>query len=227
MKTHSRTIFIGDIHGCYDELELLIHKLKIRSDDKVYLTGDLILKWPKSLKVLKYARKNNFLFVKGNKEYELLNAIKSWVYYNKEEEKLWEKLKHKYPELLNYLKDVPYYRDTNHFCLVHAGIIPEIDISEQSVDTLCYLRTLHWLPWYEHYTDEKKIIYGHWAIDWLKIRKNTIWLDSGCVYWGKLTAYILETWEIVQQKALKIYKNPHKKWSLAYHLKKLLFKIWK
>lgn len=227
MKTLSRTIFIGDIHGCFDEFKLLLEKLRVTSQDTIYLTGDLILKWPKSIKVLKYAKKNNFLFVKGNKEYELLQAIESWEYYSKEEEKLWEKIKLKYPELLDYLKEIPYYIDTEKFCLFHAGIVPGIDIADQWVETLCYLREHHRIPWYKHYTGTKKLIYGHWAVDGLQIQENTIWLDSWCVYGWELTAYILETWQIYQQKALKIYKNPYKKWSLQYHLKKLMFKIWK
>ena len=53
----------------------------------------------------------------------------------------------------------------------------------------------------------KKIIYGHWAVEWLKIRENTIWIDSGCCYWKYLTAYILETGEIIQQKALDVYEQ--------------------
>jgi len=227
MKTHSRTIFIGDIHGCYDELKLLIKKLDIQSRDTVYFTWDLILKWPKSIKVLKYARKNNFLWVKGNKEYEIIQAIDSWKYYSKEEEKLWEKIKNKYPELLEYMREIPYYIDKENFCLFHAGIVPEIEVAHQWVETLCYLREHHWIPWYEHYTGTKKLIYGHWAVDWLQIRDNTVGLDSWCVYGWKLTAYILETWETYQQKAIKLHKNPYKKGSLQYHLKKLIFKIWK
>ena len=227
MKAPSRTIFIGDIHGCYDEFKLLLNKLSLTKEDTVYLTWDLILKWPKSIKVLKYAKKHDFLWVKGNKEYELLRAIESWVYFSREEEKLWEKIKTKYPELLEYLRSIPYYIDTEKFCLFHAGIVPEIEISNQWVETLCYLRQHHWIPWYKHYTGTKKLIYGHWALDGLQINENTIGLDSWCVYGWELTAYILETSEVIQQKALKIHKNPHKKWSLQYHLKKLIFKIWK
>jgi hypothetical protein len=51
----------------------------------------------------------------------------------------------------------------------------------------------------------KVVIYGHWAADGLRIRKFTKGLDSGCVYGKRLTAYIWENWEIIQQSAFKQY----------------------
>lgn len=37
-------------------------------------------------------------------------------------------------------------------------------------------------PWYEYYAGTKPIIYGHWAVDGLRLRKNTIGLDTGCCF---------------------------------------------
>lgn len=39
-----RTIFIGDIHGCLDELEELVATLSITASDRVIVLGDLINK---------------------------------------------------------------------------------------------------------------------------------------------------------------------------------------
>lgn len=39
------------------------------------------------------------------------------------------------------------------------------------------------------------------------IRDNTIGLDSGCVYGGELSAYILETAEIIQVSAKQAYQE--------------------
>ena len=40
----SRTIFIGDVHGCYDELMDLCKKIDLQEVDYLYFVGDLINK---------------------------------------------------------------------------------------------------------------------------------------------------------------------------------------
>src|SRR5712692_9421564 len=47
-----RTIVIGDIHGCFDELTDLLELVKLRKDDRVVAVGDLIVKGPKNQQVL-------------------------------------------------------------------------------------------------------------------------------------------------------------------------------
>lgn len=61
-------------------------------------------------------------------------------------------------------------------------------------------------PWYEIYIGTKKVVYGHWGAQRLMVRENTIGIDSGCVYGGELSAYILETSEIVQVPAKQTYE---------------------
>jgi Icc-related predicted phosphoesterase len=48
----SRTIVVGDIHGCYDELMELLDKVGFERSDRVVSVGDLITKGPKSREVL-------------------------------------------------------------------------------------------------------------------------------------------------------------------------------
>src|SRR5437660_8418307 len=47
-----RTIVIGDIHGCFDELIDLLDLLALRKNDRVVAVGDLIVKGPKNREVL-------------------------------------------------------------------------------------------------------------------------------------------------------------------------------
>ncbi len=51
-----RTIFIGDVHGCLDELRLLYMKLKLVPGDRLIFVGDLVDKGPDSLGVLVYVQ---------------------------------------------------------------------------------------------------------------------------------------------------------------------------
>src|SRR3954466_2171718 len=47
-----RTIVVGDIHGCFDELLDLLEVVKLKSDDRLIAVGDLITKGPKNREVL-------------------------------------------------------------------------------------------------------------------------------------------------------------------------------
>ena len=60
-------------------------------------------------------------------------------------------------------------------------------------------------PWHSFYKKKKLVIYGHWAEQGLREGKNTIGLDSGCVYGGKLSGVFLPERRIEQTPALKNY----------------------
>ena len=211
--TKSRTIFIWDVHGCYDELKLLLKKLNIQKEDKVFFTWDMINKWPKSFKVIKllYKNKEQFKCVKWNSEVDFLEWLdwKSKIKDNRFIE-LNNKIKEKWPKkYIKYIRDLPLFIDDRKFTLLHWGIIPNIDLKNHNANQITRLTEYNWKPWYNYYAWTKKIIYWHWAKDWLQTNNKTIWLDTWCVYWKALTAHILETGDFIQQTALNIYINPY------------------
>ncbi|MCV2508799.1 MAG: symmetrical bis(5'-nucleosyl)-tetraphosphatase [Candidatus Lightella neohaematopini] len=121
--------FIGDIHGCYDELCKLLDIINYDdNNDQLLLTGDLIFRGDKSLEVLKLIYKlKNTNIVLGNHELNLLalyngillkNSIfsitKNMFYSSKIE------------ELINWLKSQPIllFNKIKKFIVVHAGILP-------------------------------------------------------------------------------------------------------
>ncbi|KAJ1888364.1 hypothetical protein LPJ66_008618 [Kickxella alabastrina] len=62
-----RLIFIGDIHGCLTELNLLLEKVKFTpGEDQVVMVGDLVAKGPESVGVVRRARKIGAWCVRGN-----------------------------------------------------------------------------------------------------------------------------------------------------------------
>ncbi len=213
MNNKPRTIFIWDIHWCYDELKLLLKKINIQKEDRVFFVWDMINKGPKSYKVIKflYKNRNQYKAIKWNHEVWFLN----WIDSNSPKTKntIYKKLKHRFtlkPKKLEYIRNLPLYIEEDNFILLHWWLIPNKKIEDHTEDEITKLREVNGELWYNLYKWDKKIIYGHNALDWLQIREKTIWLDSWCVYWKALSAYVLETWEIYTQNALSEYVNLYK-----------------
>jgi len=77
-----RTIFIGDVHGCFYELVELFQKANIQREDRVIFVGDLVNKGPDSLGVLKFARtvvetQPGSVVVSGNHEEKSSRFVKA------------------------------------------------------------------------------------------------------------------------------------------------------
>jgi len=62
-----QTLIIGDIHGCFSELQELLTKVDLTTTN-VVAVGDLIDRGPDSAKVIKLFRDNNYKCVVGNHE---------------------------------------------------------------------------------------------------------------------------------------------------------------
>ena len=212
MNNQKRTIFIWDVHWCFDEFEILIEKLKIQENDIVYLVWDMINKWPKSWKMIKFLYKNQdqYKCILWNHEVYFLEWLKWNNYWNDIFEKLKIKFE-KHPKIFNYFNKIPSFINEVDFIVIHWWLDFSKKLEEHSIQELTEIREINNKPWFEQYKWDKKVIYWHWAQNGLNIYWNTIWLDWGCVYWRALHAYILETWDIITQQALECYQDVFKK----------------
>ena len=66
--SRSRTIVIGDVHGCLDELDELLRAVELRPVDRIVLAGDLMDRGPDPAGVVRRARELGALAVLGNHE---------------------------------------------------------------------------------------------------------------------------------------------------------------
>ena len=210
----SRTIVVGDIHGCYDELMELVEKVDLGKDDRVVSVGDLITKGPKSREVLElFMTDARFTTVIGNHD---LALRRKW---NGEEIELKAAQKEAHKALRGekdayaaFFNRLPFTIDLDTHLVVHAGLRPNVELYSQTTDDMVLIRTLgpdresdEGTPWYHVYFGEKIVLFGHWPAPEPRRGKQAIGLDTGCVYGYNLTAYIIETDEFVTVKAKKAY----------------------
>lgn len=69
---------IGDIQGCFTELEQLLEKIKFSSDkDQLWFTGDLVNRGPESLATLRFVKSlgDNAITVLGNHDLHMLAVL--------------------------------------------------------------------------------------------------------------------------------------------------------
>jgi len=63
-------------------------------------------------------------------------------------------------------------------------------------------------PWHEEWLardHDYAIVYGHWAMQGLHVVPGIRGLDTGCVWGGRLTAWIAEEDRLVHRKAARAY----------------------
>lgn len=210
----SRTIVVGDIHGCYDELMALMEKVELQDNDRVVAVGDLITKGPKSREVLEhFISDKRFRSVIGNHD---LIMRRRWngedVELKAVQKETNKELKADRDTFTIFLNSLPFIIELENHLVVHAGIRPQVALHSQTTGDLTRLRTLgpdresgEGTPWYHVYHGEKTVLFGHWPAPEPRRGPSAIGLDTGCVYGYNLTAYIIETDEFVSVKAAQVY----------------------
>lgn len=128
------TYALGDIQGCYDQLQQLLEKINFNpAADQLWLCGDLVARGPKSLETLQYIRSLGAaaMTVLGNHD---LNLIASFYGYGrvKSTDQLQALQQHPdYASLIEWLCQQPLiHSPTDSLLMVHAGIPPGWDRAE-------------------------------------------------------------------------------------------------
>lgn len=127
------TYLIGDIHGCYDELKIILAQVKFNpAEDTLWLTGDLVARGPGSLEVLRMVCNlgDNVRMVLGNHDLHLL-AVYAGISRNKPKDHITPILEAQdVDELINWLRRQPVLQvdEEKKLVMVHAGITPQWNI---------------------------------------------------------------------------------------------------
>lgn len=200
-----RTLVVGDVHGCADELDdLLKHVGYDPKGDRVVLVGDLVAKGPDSKGVVDRARELGMACVRGNHEAHVLRYAAA-----KREGRTPPKIADTHRAVLDalgeddldFLFGLPLHL---HFPehgvrVVHAGFDPARPIEAQGADVMVNVRSIRadgvpskkmeeGRPWASLWPGPETVIFGHDAMRKLQLHPFAIGLDTGCVYGGELTA---------------------------------------
>lgn len=219
-----RLIFVGDIHGCYDELAELLERLAPSDSDAVVSVGDIVSKGPAADRCLDLWRDRGYLAVKGNNEIKLLARARPLLRFFARDRVMRRR------DLLRFIESWPIAIDFPAVAItaVHGGFLPQMHVTAEEVDRgrdeiveLRWIRKKNgeWKPipkekkkrddvlWSEKWKGDRFVVYGHTPVREPKFDARALGLDTGCVYGGTLTAAVWAggEWRIESVRARRKY----------------------
>jgi predicted phosphodiesterase len=224
-----RYIFIGDIHGCYDELIELLSLAAVTADDVVVALGDLTRKGPAPDRCIELWTERSYLAVLGNNDAKILARSRRWtsrVFARTSDRRILQR-----PDLLDAIRHWPLYLDFEQLRVVavHGGVLPNSTkfspdlVPRDAALELRYIRQNgEWrmVPrgkekkgdpfWAEVWNGNRTVVYGHTPQREPRIDRKALGIDTGCVYGGKLTAAIFthaDDWRLIHVKARRQYSR--------------------
>ncbi|MFE0578590.1 polynucleotide kinase-phosphatase [Streptomyces sp. NPDC058874] len=226
---------VGDIHGCSSELETLLAQLGY--EDGVHpegrtavFVGDLVDRGPDSPGVLRrvmgMVASGNALCVPGNHENKLGRYLKgSKVQQTHGLAETVEQLSHEPPEFVEevraFLRGLVshYVLDGGRLVVCHAGLPEKYHgrtsgrvrshalYGETTGETDEFGLPVRY-PWAEDYRGKAAVVYGHTPVPNTAWINNTICLDTGAVFGGRMTALRWPERELVDVPAEKVWYEP-------------------
>lgn len=209
-----KTIVVGDVHGCYDELCQLLEKTKYDQNiDKLVSVGDIFDRGPKPLECLRLLKKLDCLVTLGNhcekhlrwrrREQEHLESGKPNPMLPFPPDRLAVNQALTYDEIA-WMESWPTHLDIGHNTVaVHAGFLPGVRLIDQKDQHKLHIRWVdermeyvsqydEWSQpegckfWAEVWDGPFNVVYGHAAFSLSKPRVDA--RPQGITCWGVDTA---------------------------------------
>jgi protein phosphatase len=243
---HGPFDIIGDVHGCFDELEALLAKLGYvieRAPDaqdgfvishpagrKAVFVGDLVDRGPRVPDVLRLvmamSTQGTALAVPGNHDIKLMRKLRGKdvrVTHGLAEslaqlENETPEFKRRVAEFIDGLVS-HYVFDDGKLVVAHAGLKESLhgrgsgavrefalfgDTTGETDEHGLPVR----YPWAQDYRGRAVVVYGHTSVPEAEWLNNTICIDTGCVFGGKLTALRWPERSLMSVAAARVYYEP-------------------
>lgn len=192
------TLVVGDVHGCAAELEAL---LALAGDCDLVLVGDIFTKGPEPARLWSLLSARRARAVLGNHDLWMLEHPEACAEMG-------------LPDVaFDYLAALPLTLTLPGAVVVHGGLHPLLRAAGTPRAMAVSLR--RWPDdrdrsapfWWELLAPGPLVIYGHDAARGLQDhRPRSLGLDSGCVYGGRLTGYLLEDDTLLSVPAAAAYR---------------------
>ncbi|QDY81316.1 polynucleotide kinase-phosphatase [Streptomyces qinzhouensis] len=231
---------IGDIHGCSSELDTLLTKLGYengahRDGRTAVFVGDLVDRGPDSpgvlRRVMSMVASGNALCVPGNHENKLGRYLKGrnvqhthglaeTIAQLEQEDEKDPAFRERVREFIDGLVS-HYVLDGGALVVCHAGLPEKYhgrtsgrvrshalygDTTGETDEFGLPVR----YPWAEEYRGRAAVVYGHTPVPNTSWINNTICLDTGAVFGGKMTALRWPERELVDVPAEQVWYEPAK-----------------
>ena len=122
------TYAIGDVQGCFDELQALLAKVGYDAKhDRLWFVGDLVNRGPKSLEVLRFVRSlgERAVTVLGNHDLHLVTQYEGLERPRKDDTLQNVLAAPDAAELVKWLRLRPMMHAEGGHAMVHAGLLPQ------------------------------------------------------------------------------------------------------
>jgi hypothetical protein len=208
-----RTLIVGDVHGCVDELDELAQR---GAPDRIVLVGDLFTKGPDPVGVWRWVTAHGCRAVLGNHDDRLIAAIDGRRPDDRGAHRCVATLDAADPSWQAWVRAMPLWiEDVGGVTVVHACVHPtgSLDLTTRDM-AINWRRWPNDAPseplWHQVYEGERRVAFGHDAVRGLVRveRHGRPWLmglDTGCVYGRLLTGWIPETDEVLHVRARREY----------------------
>ncbi|MGA1205671.1 MAG: metallophosphoesterase [Opitutales bacterium] len=218
-QCEGRTLIIGDVHGCLEEMALVLKQFKPTPDDRILTVGDLINRGPDSRATIDFARENGIRSVLGNHEKRLLKAWRNGgrsqlKNHSRKTFAILTEDDFQWIDSWPHIFNIPSLKSL----VVHGGFVPGKKWKRQSAFDVTYVQVIDrhghpakradapkGRPWADFYEGKKHVFYGHTPRPHPLLHARATGLDTGCVYGGELTAVSLPDFSFYRASAKRPY----------------------